>query len=66
MNLVTEYMNEVGNYGGIPMRRGDIINDLRELGGTLRQINLYLLGLDTSHELSKHSNKQGTNNLEVL
>ena len=55
-HIVTDYMNKVFNYGGIPTRRVDIIRDLERIGATPRQIDYYLMGLDKAYSLK---NKKG-------
>lgn len=39
------YLDEVISFGGLPMRRGDVIRELERLGGTPEMIGLYLMGL---------------------
>jgi len=45
-----EYMNEVYMYGGLPMRRADIIRDLQRLGDQ-RLISAYLMGMSQKEPL---------------
>ena len=54
----TDYANEVFNYGGIPTKRIDIIRHLESIGGTQRQIDLYLMGLDRMKERNSEREKQ--------
>ena len=50
INLVTEYLSERINYGGIMTRRVDVIKDLKEKGGTPRMIDAYMMGADLVKE----------------
>ena len=46
--LVERYMAEQFNFGGELKTRAEIIAYLKSIGGTSRQIDLYLCGLDFS------------------
>ena len=59
-NCLQEYLHRKVSYGGVEIAIGEVILDLQKLGGTVRMIDMYLVGLDTKmskqrrvHERSK-------------
>lgn len=56
--FISDYMNEVVSYGGIPTRRVDIIRDLQSKGLTRREIDYYLIGIAQRQELGRKLNRK--------
>lgn len=49
--FISDYMNEIFSYGGIPTTRADIIRDMQNRGFTQRQIDYYQMGMELSRKL---------------
>ena len=50
-NCLTRYMNQVVSFGGLPMRRGDVIAELQAEGHPQRCIDMVILGMDRESAL---------------
>ena len=49
-NLMTQYLEEEVFSGGEWISRGKLILELQKIGGTQRQISIYMMGLDRNKE----------------
>ena len=57
-SLVDRYLAETFDYNGELLTRGEIIHRLHLAGGTFKEIDMFLFGLDLRKELDQKHNQE--------